>query len=59
MNSWYHQRKRDAYAFLKKLEKALNSTLPPPSELRNECAKPLEIRRTLFSAGLSFLSYTN
>jgi hypothetical protein len=35
----YDQRKYDAYSFLKHLEKTLNSTIPPPTELRAEIRK--------------------
>jgi hypothetical protein len=45
----YHQRKHDAYAFLKKLEKTLNSILPPPTKLRTE------IRKTAGDAEDAFL----
>jgi hypothetical protein len=46
----YDQRKHDAYSFLKGLEKTLNSTLPPPTELRTE------IRKTVGDLEDAFLS---
>ena len=46
----YDQRKHDAYAFLKKFENTLNSTLPPPTDLRTE------IRKTAGDAEDAFLS---
>jgi hypothetical protein len=46
----YNQRKSDAYAFLKKLEKELNSTLPSPTKLR------MDIRKTAGDAEDAFLS---
>ena len=46
----YDQRKHDAYAFLKEFENTLNSTLPPPTDLRTE------IRKTAGDAEDAFLS---
>jgi hypothetical protein len=52
----HDQRKRDAYLFLERFEKALNSKLPPPSQLRSQVRNKAESQKHLRGPEAAFLN---